>query len=152
MLGRGKGDESDDFGWKIMTEPGRSKEDDRGGQLGRLGDRSYGTLVFSIGIRAIHQVGAAVFLAWHLLGLGDEIPLIYTVMVMASGAVLVWTEWLRHRQLYRELSGIVTVSKCLMLGAAVHGLLPEAPIVLLVFLVASLGAHAPKNVRHRLMF
>lgn len=135
-----------------MVKPDLCKEDEEGRRLGRTGSRSYAILMLSIGVRAVHQVGAAVFLVWYLLGLGERVPAVYMTMALLSGAILVVTEWLRHRQLYRELSGIVTMGKCILLGAAMHGFLPETPFVLLVFLIASLGAHAPKNVRHRLLF
>lgn len=125
---------------------------ERGGKrLGRIGDRSYPALWLSIAIRAAHQVGAAVFLTVYLLEPGVSPPPFYVILVTVSGVVLVLTEWLRHRQLYRELAGVVTLGKCLLLGAALHGFLPIAPVVLLVFLLASVGAHAPKNVRHRLL-
>lgn len=108
-------------------------------------------LVLSIAIRAGHQVGAAVFLTYYLLGPLDQLPNAATFLAMASGVALVATEWLRHRQLYRELAGLVTLGKCVLLGAAVHGVLPGMPTVLLVFVLASMGAHAPKQIRHRLL-
>lgn len=134
-----------------MAEQNRSARDDGQRQYGRIGNRSYGMLVFSIGVRAAHQVGAAVFLAFYLLDLAGSASWFYTLLVMVSGGVLVVTEWLRHRQLYREFAGIVTICKCLLLGGAMHGLLPDMPVVLLVFLAASMGAHAPKQIRHRLL-
>ncbi len=47
---------------------------------------------------------------------------------------------------------MITLVKILLLGAAWHGFLPLQGTVLLAFLVASIGAHAPKKVRHRLLF
>lgn len=119
--------------------------------LGRTEQRPYWVLNLSVVIRAAHQVGAAVFLAAYLLDQVGELPRGYTSLAVISGAALVMTEWLRHRQLYREFSGIVTLGKCILLGAAMHGLLPAMPTVLIAFLAASLGAHMPKNVRHRLL-
>lgn len=120
-------------------------------RFGRTGERSYGMLMFSVIIRAVHQIGAAIFLATHLLHWEGGNVRLYTLMVMTSGLILVVTEWLRHRQLYREVAGMVTMGKCLMLAAVIHGLIPGEPFVLIVFVVASLGAHAPKNIRHRLL-
>ena len=121
-------------------------------RLGRTGERSYGTLLFSIIVRAVHQIGAAIFLTPYLLDCEAGYSDMYTLMVMGSGLILILTEWLRHRQLYREPCGMVTFGKCLLLGAVIHGLLPGKPFVLIVFVVASLGAHAPKNIRHRLLW
>lgn len=124
----------------------------RKGQLGRIGERSYGMLWFSIVIRAAHQLGAALFLTYYLLGRGGDLPGVYSAVVMVSGGLLVLTEWLRHRQLYREVAGVVTLAKCLVLGGVIHNVLPATVFVVIVFLLASLAAHAPKNVRHRLLW
>lgn len=135
-----------------MAELNTEKRNSENRQLGRTGERSYGMLLFSVIIRAVHQVGAAIFLATYVLHWQGVSPGLYTWIAMGSGLILVMTEWLRHRQLYREVSGTVTIGKCLMLGAIIHGLLPGEPFVLIVFVVASLGAHAPKDVRHRLLW
>jgi hypothetical protein len=121
-------------------------------KMGRIGDRPYWVLNLSILIRAVHQVGAAVFLATFLL---DEIvhpPSLYLVIVFGSGVALFLAEWMRHRQICRELSGVCTMIKLLLLGAAYHGFLFAPVAVLLAFVIASLGAHAPKLARHRLLF
>jgi len=121
-------------------------------QMGRIGSRPYWVLNVSIGVRAIHQVGAAVFLTTFLLDEIVEITPLYLTMVMASGTCLIFTEFLRHRQIFRELSGMITLAKLLLIGAAFHGFLPTTPTVVLAFLLASAGAHAPTLIRHRLMF
>lgn len=121
-------------------------------KMGRIGNRPYWILNFSILIRAIHQVGAAVFLTTFLL---DEIvhpPSVYLVIVFGSGLALFLAEWMRHRQICREVSGVTTMVKLLLLGAAYHGFLPAPVAVLLAFVLASVGAHAPKLVRHKLLF
>lgn len=121
-------------------------------KMGRIGNRPYWVLNLSILIRAAHQVGAAVFLACFLL---DEIvhpPSVYLVIVFVSGVTLFLAEWMRHRQICRELSGMTTIIKLLLLGAAYHGFLSAPVAVLLAFVVASIGAHAPKQVRHRLLY
>ncbi len=121
-------------------------------QMGRIGSRPYWVLNVSIGMRAIHQLGAAVFLTSFLLDEIVEIAPLYLALVMVSGAALIFTEFLRHRQIFRELSGMITLTKLLLIGAAFHGFLPTTPTVVLAFLLASAGAHAPKLIRHRLMF
>ena len=121
-------------------------------KMGRIGDRPYWVLNISILVRAVHQVGVAVFLAAYLLDVIPGPPLIYVMIAFLSGALLLGTEWLRHRQIFRELAGMISIVKLLLLGAAYHGFLPLPATVLLAFVIASLGAHAPKKVRHRLLF
>lgn len=120
--------------------------------MGRIGERPYWVLNLSILIRAVHQVGAAVFLAAYLVDELTAPPDLFLSLVMTSGVALVFAEWLRHRQLFRELSGVITVIKLLLIGMAYHGFLPVTPTMLLAFLIASIGAHAPKLIRHRLLF
>ncbi|MDT8444767.1 MAG: hypothetical protein RQ722_10760 [Desulfuromonadales bacterium] len=121
-------------------------------KMGKIGDRPYWVLNISILIRAVHQVGVAVFLAAYLLDAIPGPPLIYVMIAFLSGALLLGTEWWRHRQIFRELAGMISIVKLLLLGAAYHGFLPLPATVLLAFFMASLGAHAPKKVRHRLLF
>jgi NhaP-type Na+/H+ or K+/H+ antiporter len=73
-------------------------------------------------------------------------------MVFSTGVVLFLAEWMRHRQICRELSGVTTFVKLLLLGAAYHGFLSAPVAVLLAFVIASVAAHAPKMIRHRLIF
>ena len=120
-------------------------------KMGRIGNRPYWVFTLSILIRALHQVGAAVFLAAYLLDAVPEPPVEYVVAVMLTGVILFGSEWMRHRQVYREISGVATWLKLLLLGAAFHGFLPAPAMVLLAFVVASIGSHAPKEVRHRLL-
>lgn len=121
-------------------------------KMGRIGARPYWVLNLSILIRALHQIGAAVFLTAYLLDAIPGPPKLYVVIAFLSGGLLLTTEWLRHRQIFRELAGIISIVKLLLLGAAYHGFLPMSATVLLVFVIASVGAHAPKKVRHRLLF
>lgn len=121
-------------------------------KMGRIGYRPYWALNLSILIRAAHQVGAAVFLAAYLLDAIPGPPMVYVLIALLSGGLLLITECLRHRQIFRELAGMITLVKILLLGAAYHGFLPLPETVLLAFVIASIGAHAPKKVRHRLLF
>lgn len=121
-------------------------------KLGRVGDRPYEAYLLSILIRAVHQVGAAVFLAAYLLGILPGPPITYVLIAVVSGVLLLAAEWWRHRQIFRELAGAITITKVLLLWAAYRGLLPPAATVLLAFVIASLGAHAPKKTRHWLLY
>ncbi len=121
-------------------------------KMGRIGNRPIWVLYLSIGIRAIHQVGAAVFLASFLVdGIGKP-PSLYLTIVLTSGLALMTTEGMRHRQFYREVSGVATIFKLLLLGAAFHGYLPVTGTILIAFIIASIGSHTPKTFRHRLMY
>jgi hypothetical protein len=121
-------------------------------KMGRIGDRPYWVLNFSILIRAVHQVGVAVFLAAYLLDAIPSPPKLYVFVAFLSGGLLLGCEWMRHRQIFREMAGMSSVVKLLLLGAAYHGFLPLTATVLLAFVIASIGAHAPKNLRHKLLF
>ena len=121
-------------------------------KMGRIGYRPFWVLNLSLLIRAAHQVGAAVFLAAYLLDAIPGPPEFYVVAVFLSGGVLFFSEWLRHRQSYREMSGMTTMVKVILLGLAYHGFLPPQETVLLAFVIASIVAHAPKKVRHRLLY
>jgi NhaP-type Na+/H+ or K+/H+ antiporter len=123
-----------------------------GVKMGRIGHRPYWVLHLSLGIRAVHQIGAAFFLVSYLLFGAADPTSGYALAAFASGLALFFTEWLRHRQLYREIAGLATLGKLLLLGAAVHGLLPPVPAVLIAFVLASICAHLPKLLRHRLLF
>jgi len=122
------------------------------GKMGRIGDRPYRALQLSILIRAAHQVGAAVFLSAYLLHILPGPPVPYVAIAVISGSLLMIFEWWRHRQIFRELAGVITLLKILLLGAAFHGFLPPQLTVLLAFVIASIGAHAPKQTRHRLLY
>ena len=121
-------------------------------RLGRIGYRPFWVLNLSILLRAIHQIGAAVFLASFLL---DEIvapPPQYLFLAMISGVALLFAEWMRHREIYRELSGLSTIVKLILLGLAYHHIFPQTPTIIIAFLLASIASHAPKLYRHRLLF
>ena len=121
-------------------------------KTGRIGYRPYWVLNLSIGIRAIHQLGAAIFLASYLLEDIAQVPPLYLWLAMSSGIALTFTEWMRHRQLFRELSGVGLLVKLALLGAAYHGFILPVAGVVTAFLVASITSHAPKYFRHRLIF
>ncbi len=121
-------------------------------RLGRIGPRPLWVLKLSILIRAIHQVGAAVFLTAYLLEDIPAVPPVYLLLAFISGAALLFTEWLRHREIYRELSGMATFVKLLLLGIAFHGFLPQTATIVCAFLLASVASHAPKQYRHRVLF
>jgi hypothetical protein len=131
---------------------GTGKECGNSARMGRVGSRPYPVLTFSILVRAAHQVGAAVFLAAYLLEVVPGPPMAYVLVAFVSGTLLLITEWWRHRQIWRETAGAITMIKLILLGAAYHGFLPPLESVLLAFVIASVGAHAPKRVRHRLLF
>lgn len=121
-------------------------------KMGIVGYRPFWILKLSIVLRAVHQVGAAVFLSSFLLEEVNGPPMMYLVLASTSGVALLLAEGMRHRQIYRELSGLTTIIKLILLGLAFHGLFPQTITVVVVFLLASISAHAPKLYRHRLFF
>jgi hypothetical protein len=121
-------------------------------RMGRTADRPYWIWMTSIFIRALHQVGAAVFLAVFLLPGHPDLPGVYLGLAMVTGVLLMTTEMLRHRQLLREPAGLTTLFKLVLMGMAFHGWLPAAPAMLAAFVLAAFFAHAPKHIRHRRLF
>lgn len=120
-------------------------------RMGKIGNRPFWVLKLSIALRGIHLLGAAVFLSSYLLEL-KEIPPFYIYLTFSSGLILLYTEWLRHREIYREIAGFTTFIKLLLLGLALHGFSPTTITVTAAFLLATIGSHAPKEYRHRLLF
>jgi hypothetical protein len=133
---------------KTNPTPGSGKYAD----TGSIGYRPYWVLLLSVILRAVHQVGAAVYLASFLIEGLNGPPQAYLLLALISGIALLFTEGMRHRQIYREVSGLGTFVKVILLGLAYHQLLPVLPTVLAAFLLASLCAHFPKEIRHRLIF
>jgi len=120
--------------------------------MGKTADRPYWVLMLSIGIRAAHQVGAGVFLASFLFRETMTLPVFYLVLALATGGMLSITEGIRHRQFFRELIGVSTIVKLILLGIAVHGRIGAGFLVVTAFVLASVCSHLPKKIRHRLIF
>ena len=134
----------------LRMEQEKKYNKDKG--MGRIGERPYWVLSLSIIIRALHQIGAAVFLTTFLLQDTFLLPPRYLYLVFFTGFLLIFTEWLRHRQVFREVSGIATMTKMVLLGAAYHQFLPMNGTIVFTFLLASICSHAPKKIRHRLIY
>jgi uncharacterized membrane protein YhaH (DUF805 family) len=134
-----------------MAEGEQAKEFEQNRQ-GRIGNRPFWVMIFSVVIRAVHQVGAAVFLASFLLGEIESPPALYLGIVAISGVALLVSEGMRHRQFYRELSGLSTFVKVILIGAAYHGFLPATATVLAMFFMASISSHMPKFFRHKFFY
>ena len=120
--------------------------------MGPVAPRPYWLVLLSVVIRALHQVGAAVYLSSFLLAEIVGPPALYLWLSIVTGVALVVTEGVRHRALYREVAGLATLIKLILLGIAYHGYMPQTATVMLAFFIAAIGAHLPKNLRHRLVF
>lgn len=129
-----------------LADPAKQKE------MGRIGHRPYWVLCISIFIRAVHQIGAAVFLSAYLLGDPGPPSTFFMYLVFGSGMALIFTEWMRHRQIFKEFAGMATFMKLILIGVAFHGLFPIKITMVAGFVLASVCSHAPKLVRHRLLF
>ncbi len=123
-----------------------------GPATGPVSPRPYGIVLLSVLIRALHLVGAAVYLGSFLLDGTTGLPQFYLWLCIGSGLLLLFTEGWRHRMWYREVCGAATIVKLALLGIAFHGYLPEAATVLAAFVIAALGAHLPKDIRHRILY
>lgn len=119
--------------------------------LGRIGNRPVWALHASNVIRTIHQIGGAVFLTSYLLKDAFVLPSFFLVLVMVSGCLLFVAEGIRHRQIFRELTGVMTFVKLCLLGLAYHGYWQSDILVLIAFVLASMSSHAPRNIRHRIL-
>ena len=135
-----------------MTSLENNNTEQKPMSIGKVGDRPAWVLTLSLFIRALHQIGAAVFLCFFLLKGLAEMPSFYLWLAVVSGILLILTEGMRHREIYRELSGCITFLKMVLIGLAYHGYLPGTATVVGAFILASVGAHAPKVVRHRLLW
>lgn len=121
-------------------------------KIGIISDRPYYMVYVSLAARAIHQLGAAIFLATYILIPSDTYAWqISLIVATISGFLLLGVEAIRHRQFLREVFGLSTIFKLVLVGFAHHGWLPAIPSVSAVFLLASLISHAPKAIRHRLI-
>ncbi|MCM2285865.1 MAG: hypothetical protein NDI81_13860 [Desulfobacula sp.] len=132
-----------------MNEPVIATEEVR---MGRKADRPYWVLMLSIFTRAAHQVGAGVFLASFLFNESLALPPFFLALVLVTGGMLLVTEGMRHRQFFRELIGVSTIVKLILLGIAVHGRIWVSFLVVAAFILASVCSHLPKKIRHRLIF
>ena len=132
-----------------MAEEAPKKTDVK---LGRTGNRPQWLRTGSVFVRAVHLVGAGALLGGYLFGVERSMMLPYVGIAAMSGLVLIGTEFARHRELYREVAGWSTIVKLLIL--LTFPLFPDSAglLMILVFLIAAIGAHLPRRYRHRLLF
>jgi len=106
----------------------------------------------SVFVRAAHLLGACAVGGAYLLGVGDARLHGWWILAAASGLLLLAAELVQHRELYREVAGWATVLKLLLIGLIF--VFPRAALWLMsaALIVAVIGAHAPKNWRHRKLF
>lgn len=127
-------------------------ESDKNAKIGRIDERPAWVRHLSLPVRALHQLGAAVILATWLFDGPSVGAGLFLALTLVSGGLLMAGDWMQHRQLLRELVGVATLGKILLFGVAYHGFLPRGTTVVLVFLGAAMVAHAPRKIRHRLLF
>ena len=70
----------------------------------------------------------------------------------ASGVLLLVAEVIRHQELYREPAGWATVVKLALVGTIFAAPAAAPWLMSAAFVVAVLGAHAPRHIRHRKLF
>jgi hypothetical protein len=120
--------------------------------IGRVGDRPYWIRSGSVFVRAAHLLAASAVAGVYLLGVRDADAGAWWIVAGVSGVLLLAAEFLRHRELHRELGGWSTILKLILIAG-----IPAAPalapwLMSAAFVVAVLGAHAPKRWRHRRLF
>jgi hypothetical protein len=120
--------------------------------LGRIGDRPPYIRNGSVFVRAAHLLAASAILGAGLFGVAGARTQAWWIAAAASGVLLVVAEVLRHRELHREVAGLATIVKLVLVGLA--GLAPSGAPWLLssAFVVAVVGAHAPRHWRHRRLY
>jgi hypothetical protein len=105
----------------------------------------------SVVVRAAHLLAASVIAGAVVLGRGP-VPHGWWAAAVASGVLLLGAEILLHRGLHRELAGWATIAKLVLIGAALAAPAAGPWLVSAAFVIAVLGAHAPKRWRHRRIF
>ncbi|WP_303720692.1 hypothetical protein [Malonomonas rubra] len=122
------------------------------GKIGRVADRPDPVRYLSILVRSLHQIAVALFIGSFLFNDNDRITGTFLIFVASSGLLLLALEGLRHRQFYREFFGLITFIKFVIIGFSYHHLLPPTPALMFVYFIAATISHAPKRIRHRLIF
>lgn len=124
----------------------------REAEPGNVGDRPRWIRGGSVFVRAGHLLGASAVGGACLLGVADGRVHGWWILAAASGVLLLVAEFLQHPELYREAAGWATILKLVLIGLIF--VLPGAAPWLMgsAFIVAAVGAHAPKRWRHRRLF
>jgi hypothetical protein len=133
-----------------VATPEDTMED--GSKLGRVGDRPFWIRSGSVFIRAAHLLAAGAVAGAYLLNVEDPGVRTWWIVAGISGVLLVVAELIRHVELYREVAGWATIFKLVLIGS-IPALASAAPwLMSAAFVVAVVGAHSPRNWRHRKLF
>ena len=121
-------------------------------ELGKVGDRAHWIRSGSVFVRAAHLLGASAVAGAYLLSVEDVGLHGWWILAVATGVLLLLAELLRHPELFREAAGWATIATLALIGLIF--VLPAAALWLMssAFIIAVVGAHAPKNWRHRKLF
>jgi len=126
--------------------------DDLDRNLGRTSDRPSFIRTGSVFVRATHLLPASVVAGACVLSVEAEGIRAWWIATAVTGAVLLAAEYARHRDLHREVAGWATLIKLVLVGGI--ALAPAAGpwLMSVAFVVAVVGAHAPRGWRHRRLF
>jgi hypothetical protein len=103
-------------------------------------------------VRAAHLLAASAVAGACLFRVEDPAVRGWWIAASASGVVLLAIEIARHRGLLREAAGFATILK-LVLVAGIALRPAAAPwLISAAFVVAVLGAHFPRRIRHRRLY
>jgi hypothetical protein len=117
-----------------------------------MGNRPFWVRTGSVFVRAAHLVAACAIGGACLLGDGDLGPHGWWAVATVSGVLLLAAEAVAHPEMYREPAGWAVVLKLILIGAIAAVPSAGAWLMAAAIAIAALGAHFPRNWRHRRLF
>jgi hypothetical protein len=100
----------------------------------------------------VHLLAVGAVAGGVLLVVPGRIGHAWWILAGASGALLLAAELARHPHLWRELCGGATLLKLLLVAAVAAAPAAGPWLVAAAIVVAGLGAHLPRDWRHRRLF
>lgn len=123
-----------------------------GSELDKMGDRPSRVRIGSVFVRAVHLLAASAVAGACLLNVEGTGVRTWWFVAAISGVLLLAAEFIQHAELYRELAGWSTILKLVLIGGIVAAPAAAPWLMSAAFVVAVLGAHAPRRWRHRRLF
>jgi hypothetical protein len=103
---------------------------------------------WNIAFRTGHIVLTGVLVGGHVFGIGTEKLLPWFYLAMLTGAVLLILEAYPSRRWCCEGRGVMILLKLLLLCLVPWLWSYRVPILFVVIVIASVGSHMPRQVRH----
>jgi hypothetical protein len=102
----------------------------------------------NIAFRTAHLVTSGILLGGHVFDIAPHRLIVFLYLTIASGAGLIALELCRSCQWAYEGMGLLVEIKLLLLIAAGIWWDQRAPLIILVVILGSGGAHMPARYRH----